>query len=480
MLHTLGNLILKNNRNCRIAVITSLMTMREMLDVKTKKHKASKKTKRSWRKYIDIKDVDTFLDNNRLEERLGTPFSKRIDTQLFSIDKTADVTENVISKRAARLALKNKEPRCFASLKSHTCVPDPISKRNRVRTKEERMNSILRQREVERQVKGVLKLKEKEALKNRILAKIASINRSKNKEIKEDIWNSINVLIPETITEWMSSNSIRHTLKHLGIKKRKLPLLCKKPSVLPAVETPHPGTSYNPSYNDHQELLHNIVQKELELMKQDEHLNRVTTQMFKKISLQKRDENMMKEMLEGLPKNQTTSSFKSIEEDHEEENSSITIANNKSKKNIKKTLVQKRKQREQKQAINERTLMKLEKKKISDIYKLKTLQKQIEAKERKQESLRQKRTKKRESESLMPKTLSKTKFEPIDPDFQLAEELTGNLRNFKPSNNLLKERYKSLQQRNIVAPAVIKLKRDKAKMKKFVKPDHKLNLGDII
>ena len=53
----------------------------------------------------------------------------------------------------------------------------------------------------------------------------------------------------------------------------------------------------------------------------------------------------MKEMLEGLPKNRTTSSFKSIEEDHEEENSSITIVNNKSKKNIKKTLVQKRKQR---------------------------------------------------------------------------------------------------------------------------------------
>ncbi|KYQ54672.1 hypothetical protein ALC60_06479 [Trachymyrmex zeteki] len=426
-----------------------------MLDVKTKKRKVSKKTKQSWRKYIDIKDVDAFLENNRLEERLGTPFSERIDTQLFTIDKTADVTENVISKRAARLALKNKEPKCFASLKSHTCVPDPISKRNRVRTKEERMNSILGQRKVERKMKDILKLKEKEALKNRILAKVAS-NRPKSQEIKGDIWNSTNVLIPETITEWMSSNSIRHTLKHLGMKKRKLPLLCKKPSVLPAVEIPHPGTSYNPSYNDHQELLHNIVQKELELMKQDEHLNRVTTQMFKKISLQKRDENMMKEMLEGLPKNQTASSFKSIEED-QEENSSIIIANNKSRKNIKKTLVQKRKQREQKQAINERVLMKLEKKKISDVYKLKTLQKQIEAKERKQEILRQKRMKKRERESLMPKTLSKTKFEPIDPDFQLAEELAGNLRNCNPSNNLLKERYKSLQQRNIVAPAVIKL-----------------------
>jgi len=164
-------------------------------------------------------------------------------------------------------------------------------------------------------------------------------------------------------------------------------------------------------------------------------------------------------MSEGLPKSQTTSNFNSLEENHQEEkeDSSIVITSGKLVKNIKKTLVQKRKQREQKQATNERALVKLEKKKIADIYKLKILQKQIEAKDKKQECLRQKRIKKHERESLMPKTLSKIKFEPIDPDFQLAEELTGNLRNCKPSKNLLKDRYKSLQQRNILAPTVIKL-----------------------
>lgn len=450
----------------------------EMLDAKVKKHKVSKKTKKSWRKHIDIKDVDTFLDNKRLNERLGVPFSERTDTQLFTIDKTADVkTGNAISKHTARLALQNKESRCFASLKPHTCVPDPISKRNRIKTKEERINPVFCQREVKRQMKGVLKLKEKETLKNRILAKATLSNRPGREEIKDDIWSSINMLLPETVTEWMSSDSIRHTINHLGTKKRKLPLR-KKPSILSAVETPHPGTSYNPSYNDHQELLHKVAQKELELIKQEEHLDRVTNQMFKKISLQKRDENMIKEMSEGLPKNQTISNCKSIEEDRDKEDLPIVITNGKSIKNIKKTLVQKRKQREQKQATNERALAKLEKKKVSDIYKLKILQKQIEAKERKQEFLRQKRIDKHERESLMPKTLSKTKFEPIDPDFQLAEELTGNLRSCTPSKNLLKERYKSLQHRNIIVPTVIKLKRDKAKMKKFVKPDHKINLDD--
>lgn len=425
-----------------------------MVDVKIKKRKVSKKTKKSWRKHVDIKDVDKFLDDKRLEERLGVPFSERVDSELFIIDKSENIT-NTFSKQAARLALKNKEPKCFASLKPHTQVPDPICKRNHVRIK-----------------------KKKEVLKNRTLTKTATNYINKKKEIEDDAWAATDVL-PKTITDWMSSDSIRHTIKHFGVQKRKLPSsLHKKPSVLPAVEAPHPGSSYNPSYVDHQDLLHQIAKKELEFIKQEEHLDRVTTKMFKKIPQNKKEEYLLREMSEGLPTKQTTN-LKSAEEDDNEEDSSITMANSKPVKNVKKTLVQRRKQREQKQADYARKIMKITKKKVSDIYKLKNLEQQIEIKEKKLEFLRRKRMMKRERESLMPKSLSKTKFEPLDPDFQLAEELTGNLRNCKPSMSLLKDRYKSLQQRNIIAPAVIKLKRDKAKVKKFVKPDHKINLDAV-
>lgn len=231
-----------------------------MIDAKIKKRKVSKKTKKSWRKHVDIKDVDKFLDDKRLEERLGVPFSERVDSQLFIIDKSEAIT-HTSSKQAARLALKNKEPKCFASLKPHTQVPDPICKRNHVKIK-----------------------KKKEVLKNKTLTKTAINCVNKKKEIEGDVWTVKNVL-PNTITDWMSSDGIRHTIKHLGVQKRKLPLLLhKKPSILPAVEAPHPGTSYNPSYVDHQDLLHQIVQKELDFMKQEEHLDRVTTQMFKKVS----------------------------------------------------------------------------------------------------------------------------------------------------------------------------------------------------
>lgn len=180
--------------------------------------------------------------------------------------------------------------------------------------------------------------------------------------------------------------------------------------------------------------------------------------LFIQVPLNKRDEYTIKEMSEGLPIKDATINLNSIESiSIKEEDLSIGTENKKSVKNIKKTLVQRRKQREEKKAANERALAKLEKKKVSDIYKLKVLQTQIATKEKKEESLRQERSKKREKMSTVPKRLSKIKFEPLDPDYQLSEELTGNLRNCVPSKSLLRDRYNSLQQRNVIAPAVIKL-----------------------
>jgi len=45
------------------------MVLKERSD--RKKKRVSKKNKKSWRKHTDTKDVDSFLDEIRLEERLG-------------------------------------------------------------------------------------------------------------------------------------------------------------------------------------------------------------------------------------------------------------------------------------------------------------------------------------------------------------------------------------------------------------------------
>ncbi|KAK2587379.1 hypothetical protein KPH14_003096 [Odynerus spinipes] len=452
-----------------------------MIEVKNKKRKVSKKTKKSWRKHVDTTDVDKFLESERLEERLGVPFSKRTDADLFTVDKgsiTVEETTLCEGKKQRRLALKNKEPKCFEILKPHTLVPDPIAKRNRVRTPDERKHPIVRRKEIERKSKGILKLKEKLALKNKALANLKRANRPKRGDFKDDIWEKENASLPQIDTEWMSSDAVRHMYSHMGVKKRKLPAsLHKKPSVLPAIEVPHPGTSYNPSYDDHQELLHEVAQKELELIKEEAHLNRVTTNMFKKVSAAEKEKSTLKEMSEGLPVKDQTEASKSNNDDDNDNDEDIDpniTSVNPPVKNKKKTLVARRKQKEQKMLAHKIAQAKLEKKKVSDIYKLKLLHKQIAAKDKKERMLQEKRLKLKKLKSVGPKTLSKVKFEPVDPAFTLAEELSGNLRNVSRTSNLLKDRYKSLQQRNIVAPANVVLKRTKAKVKKYIKPDHKI------
>lgn len=252
-----------------------------------KKRKVSKKTKKSWRKNIDTKDVDKYLENKRLEERLGAPFSERANSELFSIDTARDETL-LISKAERRAKLKLKEPRCFAILKPHTAILDPISKRNRVKTPEERKNPIRRKFEQERKKNGILKLKEKNSLKDRKIADENRNKRFKRGEFKEDIWkiemkNELPI-VNELNSDWFTSDTVRHTLANTGKKRKRIPEnLIKKPSVLPAVQIPHPGTSYNPSFNDHQDLLKEVADKQLKFEKEEAHLNRVTSKMFKKV-----------------------------------------------------------------------------------------------------------------------------------------------------------------------------------------------------
>ncbi|OXU30476.1 hypothetical protein TSAR_013546 [Trichomalopsis sarcophagae] len=450
-----------------------------MVDTLAKKRKVSKKTKKSWRKHVDTKDVDSFLDNERLEERLGTPFAQRKDEELFAVDRTRDESalqeSSGLSKKQRRELLKNTEPKCFAILKPHTAVPDPIVKRNRVRTPEERKSIIRKQKEAERKLKGQLKLKERVAIKNRLLAKEKRANQPKRGEFKVDVWKEEPIVEEELKSEWLTNDTVRHTLANTGKKRKRVPeSLHKKTSVLPAVNAPHPGTSYNPSFKDHQELLAQVAAEEVKLMKEEEHLNRVTNKMFRKVTAKQKDADNLTEMSEGLPlPNQKQ------DDDSDEDNDPNVRSINPPALNVKKTLVQRRKQKEQRKLQQQRLKQKIEKRKVADIYHLNHLGKQISKKEQKLGLLKEKREKIKAKKELEPKVLSRHKFEPLEQEFLMGDEIAGNLRNTTPAGNLLKDRYKSLQQRSIVAPGALQLKKTKAKVKRYIKADHKIELKKV-
>lgn len=171
-------------------------------------------------------------------------------------------------------------------------------------------------------------------------------------------------------------------------------------------------------------------------------------------------------MSEGLPSKNGTN----IEENELSDNEYKAV--NSPVTNSKKTLKQRRKQKEQLNLERQRRLVKLEKKKITDIYKLDVIKTKIEKIEEKQNILRKKRTAKAEQKRNGTKVLSSTKFEDLDLEFNMGQDITGNLKNMKIEGNLLVDRFKSMQKRNILAPTK-KHARKMAKVKKYTKPGHK-------
>lgn len=143
-------------------------------------------------------------------------------------------------------------------------------------------------------------------------------------------------------------------------------------------------------------------------------------------------------------------------------------------KNKKKDLKQRRKQKEQKQLELARKTAKREKKKIADIYKLKFLKNQIDKNEKKAEILKAKRLKKMAGKKKETKRLSSIKFEEQEIDCSMPQDISGNLRNVRKGGDLLIDRYKSLQKRNILQPTT-RHTRVYAKVKRFQKPGHKDN-----
>lgn len=84
---------------------------------------------------------------------------------------------------------------------------------------------------------------------------------------------------------WLSNATKLHTLRGIGKMPKSVPKLThSKRTVLSTIEIPHPGTSYNPTFEDHQELLHSVVERESKLMKEEAHIHRVTRGMFSKVT----------------------------------------------------------------------------------------------------------------------------------------------------------------------------------------------------
>jgi len=448
----------------------------------------SKKGKKGWRKNVDIEKVEEYLEDKRLEERLGGAFKDRPDADLFTIDKDAEETDRIdrpeTDRKTWRKIRENKPLKCFQHLEIKTGVADPIKKRNRRKTPAERRNLSIRDEKEKALIQsGVVKAKTKLQKKHRELESLkksaSELERTTRRrtEFDFDLWTDPEVKAAKEINdnEWLSLNAKNQSLKIGHLQKINPPEdLLELRSDLKAVEIPHSGSSYNPSLKDHQDLLWKAAIVEINKDKAEHKIEYHTTKMFSKLDQATIKKNWIEEMSEGVPKldksmaEETEENVVIEEEEDEDEEAKMFKPKNKKQKNREK---REKYEENLKKAEDE------EKKKFQDVFKLRSMRKEMTLGDQKS-ALRSKikEVKKLEKRSL-PAVLSGVKYEEGEIPLKLGEELTGNLRTLKPEGNLLEDRFKSMQARNIFETRT-KPKCPKAKrIKKVEKRSYKMGFA---
>lgn len=229
---------------------------------------------------------------------------------------------------------------------------------------------------------------------------------------------------------------------------------------------PHPGSSYNPSFNDHQSLLDAVKERETKIIKKEQHLDRVTTAMFDKMPAIDRDIAQLKEQRSGMDDDDEKTNDKS---DNEDEYFAVNPPVEVKRKDRKA----RRKQKEQRELQQAQLKKKLVKKQTADLNQLKKLSAVVKVEEN---DLKEKRLSKKEREEKkkeQPHRLSQFAYEEEEIDVNMPEEISGNLRSIVPQGHILKDRYKSMQRRNIIATSKDVGLRKRREVKRYVRNSHK-------
>ena len=379
---------------------------------------------------------------------------------MFRIEEAPGVEEKRDRKKPRKLRfpprqmyLDSKTPsfRCFANLEGLPGVPDPKPLRNRTKLPEERENPIVKAMKEKKVKAGNVGKKNAERIASR---KRHLEEKEANKEEKKtrrrtnfdfDIWADEEDDSKLPSKEWVEKEALIHTLK--GKSKHTPKASAKRNfstgSLLPAVEVPHAGASYNPSAEEHQELLLKATMVELAKEREAGRIERQTTAMFPSRGQAPTAQDRVKEMSEGIVElnNEVDHPEEEEEENEEEENTAET--GEVDQKSLKpKTRKQKRDRRGRMFEEQKEKRLKEAKIREMEVMRVKSLKKELSKEDQRTQENQERREKQRVEKMSGPIQLSNYKYEPQELELKLSDELTGNLRNLSPEGSLLEDRCK--------------------------------------
>ncbi|KAG8192913.1 hypothetical protein JTE90_025622 [Oedothorax gibbosus] len=415
---------------------------------KKKRVRVSKNRKRNWNKHCDVKEIEDFLEDKRFDERIGGAVSEKSDNELFSIETDA--------KTESENKSQSKKLKCFQSIGAYTKVP-PLHQRD-LKPYSKRINNVITKAD-KRRWKSKLEnaTQKKEEVKKNI--QLGDMFYAELKDLWADEKNEADPEIKDLITF-----RDEYTCKRMpNVPAHRF----QKPSLLPAVEIPHSGASYNPDFDDHQNLLREAVEIEEKKLKEELHLKRVLTDMFPTKSEAPTQESVLEEMSQGL--------FEEPSDEEEQEEGSNTLYSRNPPVSYEDRLpkARRRRKKERKEMERLRLVKKLEKKRQNEVFRIKTFKRQIAQEAEDTQKKVERNIQRKVDKMYKPKTLSAHKYEAPDLEVNLSEEISGSLRTLKTEGNLMEDRYKSLQRRNLIEPRIIQRRKRKYKLKVQVKRSHR-------
>ncbi|XP_014017792.2 ribosome biogenesis protein NOP53 isoform X2 [Salmo salar] len=404
--------------------------------------RVNKNKKKNWNKHSDIQDVLEFLDDVRLQERAtGGLISEKPDDSLFFVDigEQRKYVQPVQEGKKGKKKSKSRPLRIDLILQHDSLVPPPKDVLAHQQPNAKKLRRIAENAE-KLAAMGVLPRRLK-----RLLNRRPAITTSKSKTEANnfpdrpyyDLWGGD---AKETADPYY--------LEQTGKKRVKRPeKLNSKPSVLPAVEVIAPGGSYNPDFFSHQALL--LEAHEVEVKREKAEL-RIERQLAVNREDTATEETVFQEQVEGL--------VEEDEDDDDEEEEEVSIRGGLQQE--KKTEKERRRQRADKIKSQQKQAARAFTDKKQQLFQLRSIQATLKSLEQQTRERVAQRKANQEAEKSMPRRLGRLKFQAQDLEVQLSNEIPGSLRTLKPEGSVLKERFKSMQKRNMIEP------RERAKFKR--------------
>ncbi|KAF9951509.1 hypothetical protein BGZ72_007001 [Mortierella alpina] len=430
------------------------------------RNKSSRKGKKAWRKNVNIGDVEENLAELRAEERAtGGKVHQSTNDSLFMMDTKGDGNvhkelrknrplkmDEILSERSKIAAVSGRKK----AVSTSTPIT-PAAKANAKISKAEKAK--------------LLALIKRKTSKSLFAPTTKPLGRSGMTEAvkaagKFDVWGA-DAAVGQEAQDQEDEDEDDFVSEIVTKVPAKAPKSFKQKQkvTVAAVKEAHPGASYNPTMQDHQGLLRLAHNEELRILKERERVEA-------KLAYPKELDAMVAfdDKTGGLLED----SDDEDEEEEEEEEAGEEGAVKAKKVKGKKSITERNRLARAAETAKKEAEIKRMKELIKQTNRVKDIMKTVEEEEAETERKRLENEQKREEkEKAGMKRVGKFNIPKERIHVQLQDELAESLRQLKPEGSLMKDRFQSFVERNLIEPRMPVAKRRRYRLKTYEKHSYK-------